>query len=88
VVRTYTDEDEALAVMAENPARLSAALWTPDKERFLRHQARLRYGLVGHNRSTAGARPDRPFGGCGLAGNSRPAGVAACAIFADETVLW
>ena len=88
IVDPYDDEDEAVARMAANPYRLSAAVWTTDRERFLRHARHLRYGLVAHNRSTAGARSDLPFGGCGSSGNGRPAAVAASQIFADETVVW
>ncbi|GDY14774.1 N-succinylglutamate 5-semialdehyde dehydrogenase [Planctomycetota bacterium] len=88
IVDPYDDEDEAVARMTANPYRLSAAVWTTDRERFLRHARLLRYGLVAHNRSTAGARSDLPFGGCGASGNGRPAAVAASRIFADETVVW
>ena len=84
----YDDESQAVAVMAANPARLSATVWTRDAQRFAALAKRLPYGLVGHNRSTSGARADLPFGGCGQAGNGHPAGIAAVGIFADETVVW
>ena len=54
--------------------------------RFAALAPQLPYGSLGWNRSTSGARSDQPFGGCGIAGNGRPAAVAAGAIFADETV--
>jgi succinylglutamic semialdehyde dehydrogenase len=88
IIDPYDDESEAAARMAANPHRLSAAVWTTDRDRFLRLCRRLPYGLVAHNRSTAGARADLPFGGCGQSGNGRPAAVAAGQIFADETVVW
>ncbi|MBA2482225.1 MAG: aldehyde dehydrogenase family protein [Planctomycetes bacterium] len=88
IVDTYVDLDECLARAAANPYRLAASVFTDSRERFLACAARLPYGQVNHNRPTAGARSDLPFGGCGLSGNGRPAAVAACAIFADETVVW
>jgi succinylglutamic semialdehyde dehydrogenase len=88
IIDAYDDPDECLARVAANPYRLAAAVFTASRERFLACAAELPYGQVNHNRPTAGARSDLPFGGCGLSGNGRPAAVAACAIFADETVVW
>ncbi len=82
----YDDQAVAVARMALNPARLSGAIWTRDPARFAALAPQLPYGCLGWNRSTSGARSDQPFGGCGIAGNGRPAAVAAGAIFADETV--
>ena len=88
VLLPYDQDASALERLVANPYRLSATVWTPDPTRFDHWAARLPYGLVGWNRSTSGARADRPFGGCGLSGNGHPAGVAAVSIFADETVRW
>ena len=87
IIDVYDDEAEAIARMRANPYRLSAAIWTTDKDRFRQLAPQVPYGLVGWNRNTAGARSDMPFGGLGLSGNGRPAAIAAGAIFADETVM-
>lgn len=87
IVDVYDDEAEAVQLMRANPYRLSAAVWTADKDRFRALAPQLPYGLVNWNRNTAGARSDLPFGGLGLSGNGRPAAVAAGQIFADETVI-
>lgn len=88
IIDAYDDLDECLARLTANPYRLAASVFTASRERFLALAPRLPYGLVNHNRPTAGARSDQPFGGLGLAGNARPAAVAAGAIFADESVVW
>lgn len=87
IIDVYDDENEAIARMQRNRFRLSAAIWTADKDRFRRLAPLLPYGLVAWNRNTAGARSDLPFGGCGLSGNGRPAAIAAGQIFADETTI-
>lgn len=87
ILDVYDDEEQAVTRMRANQLRLSAAVWTRDVERFKQLAPRLPYGLVNWNSSTAGARSDQPFGGCGLSGNGRPAAIAAGAIFADETVI-
>jgi succinylglutamic semialdehyde dehydrogenase len=88
VVDPYTDRAECLARLAANPYRLAASVFTASRAGFLACAAALPYGLVNHNRQTAGARSDQPFGGLGLSGNGRPAALAANHIFADETVVW
>ncbi len=88
IVDAYDDLDECVARLAANPYRLAASVFTASRERFLALAPRLPYGQVNHNRPTAGARSDQPFGGLGLAGNARPAALAAGAIFADESVVW
>jgi len=88
IVDSYRDLDECLERMAANPYRLAASVFTAAPERFLACARRLPYGQVNHNRQTAGARSDQPFGGLGHSGNGHPAGVAAGAIFSDETVVW
>jgi succinylglutamic semialdehyde dehydrogenase len=88
IVDAYDDLDDCLARLAANPYRLAASVFTASRERFLAIAPRLPYGQVNHNRPTAGARSDQPFGGLGLAGNARPAALAAGAIFADESVVW
>lgn len=87
IIDVYDDESEAIARMRANPYRLSAAIWTTDKDRFRQLAPQVPYGLVGWNRNTAGARSDLPFGGLGLSGNGRPAAIAAGALFSDETVM-
>ena len=87
IIDVYDDEAEAIARMRANSYRLSAAIWTTDKDRFRQLAPQVPYGLVGWNRNTAGARSDMPFGGLGLSGNGRPAAIAAGEIFADETVM-
>lgn len=88
IVDPYDDLDDCVARLAANPYRLAAAVFTASRERFLALAPRLAYGQVNHNRPTAGARSDQPFGGLGQAGNARPAALAAGAIFADESVVW
>ncbi len=88
VLDPYDTVDEAVARMAANPYRLAASVFTANRAAFDELAARLSYGQVNWNRPTAGARSDMPFGGCGASGNGRPAALAACAIFADETVVW
>ncbi len=88
VVDPYTDRAECLARLTANPYRLAASVFTASRAAFLACAAALPYGLVNHNRQTAGARSDQPFGGLGLSGNGRPAALAANHIFADETVVW
>jgi succinylglutamic semialdehyde dehydrogenase len=88
ILDAYDDLDECVARLQANPYRLAASVFTASRERFIPLAARLPYGQVNHNRPTAGARSDQPFGGLGLAGNARPAALAAGAIFADESVVW
>ncbi|HEX3133533.1 MAG TPA: aldehyde dehydrogenase family protein [Planctomycetota bacterium] len=88
IVDAYDDLDECVARLAANPYRLAASVFTASRERFLALAPRLPYGQVNHNRPTAGARSDQPFGGLGMAGNARPAALAAGSIFADESVVW
>jgi acyl-CoA reductase-like NAD-dependent aldehyde dehydrogenase len=87
-VHAYDDEDAAIARLAAIPQRLAAAVWTTDRARFAAIAGRLVFGQVSHNRGTAGARADLPFGGCGASGNGRPAARSAARIFADECVVW
>jgi acyl-CoA reductase-like NAD-dependent aldehyde dehydrogenase len=87
-IHAYDDEQAAAARLTAIPQRLAAAVWTADRERFARLAAGLPYGQVYHNRNTAGARSDLPFGGCGASGNGRPAARSAARIFADECVVW
>lgn len=88
IVDPYTQVEEALQRMNHNPYRLAAAVFTPRRADFLPLAKALDYGQVNHNRPTAGARSDMPFGGRGCSGNGRPAAIAAGAIFADECVVW
>lgn len=88
LVDAYDAVDEAVARMRANPDRLAAAVIGGDSATFRALAVRLPYGQVNWNRPTAGARSDLPFGGCGRSGNGRPAAVAACQFFADETVAW
>lgn len=88
IVDAYDDLDECVARLVANPYRLAASVFTTSRDRFLALAPRLPYGQVNHNRPTAGARSDQPFGGLGRAGNARPAALAAGAIFADESVVW
>ncbi len=88
VIDPYADRGECLARLAANPYRLAAAVFTASRADFLACAVALPYGLVNHNRQTAGARSDQPFGGLGLSGNGRPAALVANQIFADETVVW
>jgi len=88
IVDPYDDEDLAVARMRRNPYRLAASVFTADHDAFRRLARELPYGQVNHDRQTAGARSDMPFGGCGRSGNGHPAALAACEIFADETVIW
>jgi len=86
ILDSYENEAEAVSRMRANPYRLAASVWTAERERFCNLVARLPYGLVVHNRNTAGARSDLPFGGLGHSGNGRPAALGAGSIFADECV--
>ena len=88
IMDVYDDLDECVARVTANPYRLAASLFTVSRERFVALASQLPYGQVNHNRGTAGARSDQPFGGLGQAGNARPAALAAGAIFADESVVW
>jgi succinylglutamic semialdehyde dehydrogenase len=88
IIDPYDDLDDALTRMSDNPYRLAAAIYTADRAQFLSLAQALPYGQVNHNRPTAGARSDMPFGGLGKSGNGRPAAIAAGAIFADECVIW
>ncbi len=88
IVDPYDDVNECLARLSVNPYRLAASIFTEKREAFCALAATLPYGLVNHNRPTAGARSDMPFGGLGSSGNGRPAAIAAGAIFADECVIW
>jgi len=88
VLWPYDDPAQAIARMHANPYRLAASVFTADTAKFADIARQLPYGQVNHNRPTAGARSDLPFGGCGLSGNGRPAALSAVRIFADETVIW
>jgi succinylglutamic semialdehyde dehydrogenase len=88
IVDPYDDLNECLERLSANPYRLAASIFTAQREGFCALAAALPYGLVNHNRPTAGARSDMPFGGLGRSGNGRPAAIAAGAIFADECVIW
>ncbi len=88
IVDPYDDLNECLERLSANPYRLAASIFTAQRDVFCALAAALPYGLVNHNRPTAGARSDMPFGGLGRSGNGRPAAIAAGAIFADECVIW
>ena len=88
IVDSYDDLDECSARLAANPYRLALSVFTASRERFITLAPLFSYGQCNHNRATAGARSDQPFGGLGMAGNARPAALAAGAIFAEETVVW
>jgi succinylglutamic semialdehyde dehydrogenase len=88
IMDTYDNLDECIARVTANPYRLATAVFTASRDRFVALASQLPYGQVNHNRATAGARSDQPFGGLGMAGNARPAALAAGAIFADESVVW
>ncbi|TVR44912.1 MAG: aldehyde dehydrogenase family protein [Planctomycetota bacterium] len=88
IIDPYEDENEALARMAANPARLAASVFCAERSHFLRLAQALDYGQVNHNRPTAGARSDQPFGGRAASGNGRPAALHAANIFADACVIW
>ena len=87
IVVAYRNEGEAVVRMRRNHQRLAAAVWTADRERFVALAAQMPYGLVCHDRNTAGARSDLPFGGMGRSGNGRPAALTAGTIFADQCVV-
>ncbi len=74
IVDGYHDAEECLERMAANPYRLAASVFTASPERFLACAQRLPYGQVNHNRQTAGARSDQPFGGLGAAATAIPPG--------------
>lgn len=88
IIDVYDQEDVALARMQANPARLAASIFTATRQHFLQRALHLDYGQVNHNRPTAGARSDQPFGGRATAGNGRPAALHAPGIFADACVIW
>ena len=88
IVDPYDDLSDCLNRAANNPYRLAASVFTASRQRFTDLAPLLPYGQLNHNRPTAGARSDMPFGGLGAAGNGHPAAIAAGAIFADESVVW
>ena len=71
------DLDEAIALANGTAYGLAAAVFTASTEAFEEASARLRVGILHHNRASAGASGRLPFGGVGDSGNHRPAGSTA-----------
>ncbi|MGB0680882.1 MAG: aldehyde dehydrogenase family protein, partial [Polyangiales bacterium] len=77
VLYPYDVLDDAVAAANATDYGLVASVFTADAARFAALSARLRVGVVHHNRSTAGASGQLPFGGIRKSGNHRPAGILA-----------
>jgi succinylglutamic semialdehyde dehydrogenase len=71
----FDDDEEALAIANDTDFGLVASVFTANRERFEWLAARLRTGVINWNAPTVGASGKLPFGGIGLSGNHRPAGV-------------
>lgn len=74
LVEGLDDDDDAVARIGAAPYGLVASVFTEDGAAFSWLRARLRCGVVHHNRGTTGSSGALPFGGFGHAGNHRPAG--------------
>ncbi|MEO0325174.1 MAG: aldehyde dehydrogenase family protein, partial [Myxococcota bacterium] len=71
------DLDEAITRTNGTAYGLAAAVFTASATAFEEASARLRVGILHHNRASAGASGRLPFGGVGDSGNHRPAGITA-----------
>ena len=76
-VELVDDLDHAIDRLRKSPYGLSNSLFSADDQAFEHFYRRTRSGLCNHNRSTNGASGKLPFGGVGMSGNQRPAGVDA-----------
>lgn len=69
------DGDEALNLATQSPWGLAASVFTASRESFEHLAQDLRAGVIHWNRASTGASGRLPFGGVGLSGNQRPAGI-------------
>jgi len=72
VIRVKTF-DQAIAEANNTRFGLSAALFSPLRDRYESFYSSVRAGIVNWNRQTTGASSRAPFGGVGMSGNHRPA---------------
>lgn len=76
-IETFSDDDEAIAVLRSSEFGLANSVFTFSNERFNRFYLETNSGILNRNRSTNQASPRLPFGGLGKSGNYRPAGAHA-----------
>ncbi len=76
-VESFSDDDEAIAVLRASEFGLANSIFTFSNERFERFYRETNSGILNRNRSTNQASPRLPFGGLGKSGNYRPAGAHA-----------
>ncbi len=91
-VQSFSDDDEAIAVMQASKFGLANSVFTSSNERFERFYRETNSGILNRNRSTNQASPRLPFGGLGKSGNYRPAGAHAArnviaAVAVQENVI-
>jgi succinate-semialdehyde dehydrogenase/glutarate-semialdehyde dehydrogenase len=72
-IRTFGDEDEAVAIANDSEVGLTAYAYTSDLTRALRLVDRLEVGMVGLNRGLV-SNPAAPFGGVKASGMGREGG--------------
>ncbi len=76
-IESFSDDDEAIAVLRASEFGLANSIFTFANERFERFYRETNSGILNRNRSTNQASPRLPFGGLGKSGNYRPAGAHA-----------
>jgi acyl-CoA reductase-like NAD-dependent aldehyde dehydrogenase/4-aminobutyrate aminotransferase-like enzyme/GNAT superfamily N-acetyltransferase len=91
-VETFSDDDEAIAVLRASEFGLANSVFTFSNNRFERFYRETNSGILNRNRSTNQASPRLPFGGLGKSGNYRPAGAHAArnvvaAVAVQENVI-
>lgn len=91
-IQSFSDDDEAVAVMRNSKFGLANSIFTSCDDRFERFYRETNSGILNRNRSTNQASPRLPFGGLGKSGNYRPAGAHAArnvvaAVAVQENVI-
>ena len=74
-IHVVRDGDDALAIATQSAWGLAASVFTGSREGFEQMAQDLRAGVIHWNRASTGASGRLPFGGVGLSGNQRPAGI-------------
>ncbi len=86
-LRTFSDDDEAVALANDTEFGLCATLWTENRERATALAARVDAGGVFVNR-IAGSDPRMPFGGVKHSGYGRELGMFGLREFVNVKTIW
>ena len=86
-VKSFTTEDEALALANDTPYGLASGVFTQNLTRAHRMIKRIRAGVVWVNTYRA-VSPIAPFGGFGQSGQGREGGLAAALDYTRTKTVW